>query len=67
MKTTIDIPDEELKDAVRFTRAKTKGEAVVTALRDFNRRKRIMALTKYLGTSTTFMTHAELIKLRRAE
>ena len=67
MKTTIDIPEKELKDAMRFARATTKREAVVTALRDFNRRKRIAALTKHFGTSDTFMTHADLIKLRRAE
>lgn len=67
MKTTIDIPEKELKDAMRFTGATTKRHAVVTALRDFNRRKRMAALTKHLGTSDTFMTHAELMKLRRTE
>lgn len=67
MKTTIDIPEKELKDAMRFTRATTKREAVVTALKDFNRRKRIAALTKHFGASDTFMTHAELMRLRRAE
>lgn len=67
MKTTIDIPEKELKDAMRFTRAKTKREAVVTALRDFNQRKRIAALAKHFGTSETFVTHEELIKLRQAE
>ena len=34
MKTTIDIPEKELEDAMRFTRATTKREAVVTALKD---------------------------------
>jgi Arc/MetJ family transcription regulator len=29
---------KELKDAMRFTGATTKREAVVTALKDFNRR-----------------------------
>lgn len=67
MKTTVDIPEKELKDAIRFTGARTKREAVVTALRDFNRRKRIAALTKHFGTSDTFMTHGELMKLRQAE
>ena len=67
MKTTVDIPDKELRDAMRFTGATTKREAVVTALKDFNRRKRIAALTKHFGSSSTFMTHAELMKLRRAE
>lgn len=67
MKTTIDIPDKELKDAMRFTGAATKREAVVTALKDFNRRQRMAALTKHFGTSDTFMSHEELMKLREAE
>jgi hypothetical protein len=37
VKTTVDIPDHELKDAIRFTRARTKREAIVTAIQDFNR------------------------------
>src|SRR5258706_8036720 len=35
MKTTVDIPEDELKDAMRFTKAKTKREAVVKVLEDF--------------------------------
>lgn len=67
MKITIDIPEKELKDAMRFTGATTKRDAVVTALRDFNRRQRLASLIKHFGTSETFMTHAELMKLRRPE
>jgi Arc/MetJ family transcription regulator len=67
MKTTIDIPEKELRDAMRFTKATTKREAVVTALKDFNRRQRIAALAKHFGTSDTFMTHGELMKLRQVE
>ncbi len=52
---------------MRFTGATTKREAVVTALTDFNRRRRTAALAKHFGTSATFMTHAELMKLRQAE
>ena len=52
---------------MRYTRATTKREAVVTALKDFNRRQRIAALAKHFGSSATFMTHAELMKLRQAE
>ena len=45
MKTTIDIPEEELSDAIRFTGARTKREAVVSAIVDFNRRQRMAELT----------------------
>ena len=64
MKIMIDIPEKELKDAMRFTGATTKRDAVVTAVRDFNRRQRLAALTKHFGAAETFMTHAELMKLR---
>jgi hypothetical protein len=32
MKTTVDIPEKELRDAIRFTKAKTKRDAVVRVL-----------------------------------
>ena len=50
MKTTIDIPDKELKDAMRFLNAKSKREAVVTALHEFNRRQRMARLVRFSGT-----------------
>ena len=61
MKTTVDIPDNELKDAMRFTKARTKREAVVTILEEFNRRRRMAELVKYSGTFTdTFPTNEEI-------
>jgi Arc/MetJ family transcription regulator len=60
MKTTIDIPDNELRDAMRFTKARTKKEAVVTAMMDFNRRKRMAELVRYSGTFTSLMTNEEI-------
>ena len=65
MKTTIDIPENELSDAMRFTRAKTKREAVVTALADFNRRRRMAELVRYAGTCPDLMTVDELREQRR--
>ena len=60
MKTTIDIPEDELADALRFTRAKTRREAVVTALAEFNRRHRMAELIQYAGTCPDTMTVEEL-------
>ena len=50
MKTTIDIPEEALADAMRFTGAKTKREAVVKALEGFNRSQRVQDLVANFGT-----------------
>ena len=65
MKTTIDIPENELADVIRFTRAKTKREAVVTAVADFNRRRRMAELASYAGTCPDLMTMDELREQRR--
>ncbi len=66
MKTTIDIPKSEMSDAIRFTGAKTKREAVVTAIADFNRRKRIAGLARYAGTCPDLITAGELRRQRRS-
>ncbi len=50
MKTTIDIPDAALADAMRFTGAKTKREAVVKALESYNRQQRVQDLVASFGT-----------------
>jgi hypothetical protein len=61
MKTTVDIPENELKDAIRFTKAKTKREAVVRVLEEFNRRRRMAELVRYSGTFTDgFPTNEEI-------
>ena len=64
MKTTIDIPSEDLKEAIRHTRARTKREAVVTAVAEFNRRCRLARAVDSFGTFEHFLTHEELSRLR---
>lgn len=65
MKTTVDIPESDLADAMRFTRAKTKREAIVAAIQDFNRRRRMAELVKHAGTCENMMSVEELQKQRR--
>jgi hypothetical protein len=60
MKTSVDIPDGELEDAMRFTNARTKREAIVTAIAEFNARRRMADLVKYAGSCDQFMTAAQL-------
>lgn len=67
MKTTIDIPEKELQEAIKHTGAKTKKEAIVYVVRDFNRRRRLQELSKMLGTFDQFMTRDELMKNRENE
>ncbi len=60
MKTTIDIPEDALADAIRFTGAKTKREAVVKALEEFNRLQRVEAFLKRAGTFPDFPDNEEI-------
>jgi hypothetical protein len=65
MKTTVDIPESELAEAMAFTKARTKREAIVTALMDFNRRRRMAALVRHAGTCRDLMNADEIKALRR--
>lgn len=67
MKTTIDIPAKELRDAMRFTKARTKRDAIVQALVDFNRRQRMAELVKFGGTCRDLMSLDELMELRERD
>ena len=68
MKTTIDIPELALEEAMKFTGAKTKREAVVTAVERFNRLKRLEKLNaRVRGQFSSFMTQAELKAMRAAD
>ena len=49
MKTTVDIPEEALKDAMRFAKAKTKREAILTAIEEYNRRKKVERFLEEAG------------------
>ncbi|MBS0366680.1 MAG: type II toxin-antitoxin system VapB family antitoxin [Proteobacteria bacterium] len=64
MKTTVDIPDQDLEDAMRLSRATTKREAIVTAIQDYNRRKRMAELVKHAGTCEA-MQSAEALQSQR--
>ena len=64
MKTTIDIPQEVLEEAIRNTGAATKREAVVKALEEFNRRRRLAELIESFGTFENFISNQELEELR---
>ena len=68
MKTTIDIPEGTLEEAMKFIGAKTKREAVVTAVERFNRLKRLERLNaRVRGHFRDFMTSADLKAMRAAD
>jgi Arc/MetJ family transcription regulator len=68
MKTTIDIPESTMEEAMKFTGAKTKREAVVTAVERFNRLKRLEKLNaRVRGQFRDFMTQSDLKAMRAAD
>ena len=68
MKTTIEIPEEVLREAIKHTRAKTKKDAILTAVEKFNKRERLAALNRRIrGTFTDFMTQDDLKAMREDE
>jgi hypothetical protein len=64
VKTTVDIPDNELLDLMRVTAARTKRDAILQAIREFNRKRKLSEVAKMLGTFTDFMSQDELRRMR---
>lgn len=67
MKTTVDLPAEELKEAMEHTGSRTKKDAVVIALTEFNRRRRLQRLAERFGTLDGFMTQDDLRRMREED
>jgi len=67
MKTTIDLPESEMKEALRHTGAKTKTEAVSLAVADYNRRQRLARLATRMGTFKDMLTRKELSQMRETD
>ncbi len=66
MKTTFDISNEDFEALLRHTQAKTKREAVLIAIRAFNRQRQLEELNLSLrGSFREFLTNEEL-RTRRA-
>ena len=65
MKTTIDIPESDLKEVILRTGSKTKREAILTAVQSFNRSQRLASLADRLhGSMPNFMTQEDLKIMR---
>ena len=65
MKTTVDIPERMLREVIRNTGAKTKREAILTAIEEFNRRRRLAKLAARFGQFDGFISNEELGRLRK--
>jgi predicted transcriptional regulator len=66
MKTTLNIPDKRMKALLKATKAKTKTEAINTAIEDYIYQENIKKVMALAGTGG-FMTREELSEMREME
>ncbi len=60
MRTTLNLPEELLNDAMKVTRTGTKTGVIVLALRELIRKSKISDLKKYKGQVDLEIDLAEL-------
>ena len=51
---------------MKFSKAKTKREAILAALDEFNRKRRMAGLVKHSGTFTSLMSNDEIEAMEMA-
>ena len=49
MRTTIDLPNPLLKEAMKLSHQRTKTAVIISALEDYVRKSRIQGLKKFRG------------------
>ncbi len=49
MRTTLDLPEDLLNEAMKVTRTNTKTKVIITALEDLIRKSKISGLKDYKG------------------
>ena len=49
MRTTLDLPEELLREAMRRTRTRTKTQVIITALEDLIRKHTIAGIKDFKG------------------
>ena len=64
MKTTVEIDDDLIREAMKALKVRTKREAIETGLREVLRHKNLAALRKELGTFDLDLDLDELERLR---
>ena len=66
MKTTLDLPEDLLREARELTSVRTKRGLVIQALRELIRRRRIERLFERAGRKEFALDNADVNRLRHA-
>lgn len=67
MKTTIELSDRVMEEALLYTAAPTKKQAIQIAVEDYNRRQRLKKLASQLGSFDGFLSPDELAAQRELD
>lgn len=62
MRTTIDLPEELVIEAMKLSRKRTKTGVIIAALEEYVRKNKIQALKKYRGQVSLDMDMTSLRK-----
>ena len=66
MRTTLDLPDSLITEAMKLSHQKTKTAVIISALEDFVRKSRSSDLKKYKGIVDLYVALNTLRKRRGA-
>ena len=67
MKTTVEIPEDDLRSLTKYTGKKRKKDAINVAVQEFIRRARCRELADKRGKFPGFLSSKELSELRESE
>lgn len=67
MRTTIDIREDLMEEAMRLTKAKTKKEVINFSLEELIRRRRIQSLIEWIGSGEFGLTREEYDRMEEKE
>ena len=65
MKAVYDLPEELLQKVVKCSKAKSKKEAIIVALEEYLRKRRLIEFTKKFGTFDITMDQKKLKEYRK--
>ena len=66
-RTTLDIDEKLLEEAMKLSEERTKKGVIEDSLREFVRARRIECLRKKLGNFELSLTYEELMRMREDE
>jgi len=64
MKTSIDIPEDILSDVKKYSKSKSKKEAIITALKEYIQKRKMAEVCSLKGSMSSVITQKELSEMR---